>query len=117
MDVDEAPPLIDTTIPNTATALEVADLVIEILDARDPLSYRSEFLEKKVNKPLLFVLNKTGGVLSLWPTFFSLMLSRSCASGVSLGLDYNSKTTISHIDISIIFVKFTGASPGSARKI
>jgi hypothetical protein len=70
MDVDEAPPLIDTTIPNTAAALEVADLVIEILDARDPLSYRSEFLEKEVNKPLLFVLNKTGGVFSLWPPFF-----------------------------------------------
>ncbi|PVG03543.1 hypothetical protein CPB86DRAFT_779261 [Serendipita vermifera] len=59
MDMDGPPPLIDTTIPNTAAALEVADLVVEILDARDPLSYRSEFLEKKSDKQLFFILNKT----------------------------------------------------------
>ncbi|KIM20373.1 hypothetical protein M408DRAFT_138654 [Serendipita vermifera MAFF 305830] len=56
---EEAPPLIDTTIPNTAAALQVADVVISVLDARDPLSFRSTFVEGTLgNTPLLYVLNK-----------------------------------------------------------
>lgn len=58
---DEAPPLIDTTIPDTVAAIQAADVVLYVLDARDPLSYRSSFVEKIVGeKPLFFILNKIG---------------------------------------------------------
>jgi nuclear GTP-binding protein len=61
VDEDEAPLLIDTTIPNTDTALQVADVVINVLDARDPLSYRSTYVEGTLgDTPLLYVLNKIG---------------------------------------------------------
>jgi nuclear GTP-binding protein len=61
VDEDEVPLLIDTTIPNTAAALQVADVVISVLDARDPLSYRSTYVEGTLsNTPLLYVLNKIG---------------------------------------------------------
>lgn len=59
--VEEAPLLIDATIPNTAAALKVADVVISVLDARDPLSYRSTYVEGTLgNTPLLYVVNKIG---------------------------------------------------------
>ena len=55
------PLLVDTTIPSTAAALQAADVVITILDARDPLSYRSTYIEGILgNTPLLYVLNKIG---------------------------------------------------------
>lgn len=58
------PTLIDTTIPNTAAALQIADVVICVLDARDPLSYRSTFVEGMLgNTPLVYVLNKIGEFL------------------------------------------------------
>ena len=61
MEEDEVPLLIDTTIPNTAAALQVADVVISVLDARDPLLYRSTYVEGTLgNTPLLYVLNKIG---------------------------------------------------------
>lgn len=58
---NEAPPLIDTTVPHTAAALEAADLVLYLLDSRDPLSYRNSFVEQAIgDKPLAYVLNKIG---------------------------------------------------------
>jgi nuclear GTP-binding protein len=57
----EAPPLIDTSVPHTAAALNASDVVLYILDARDPLSYRSAFIENTVGeKPMLYILNKIG---------------------------------------------------------
>jgi nuclear GTP-binding protein len=58
---NEAPPLIDTSVPHTAAALNAADIVLYILDARDPLSYRSAFIENTIGeKPMLYILNKIG---------------------------------------------------------
>lgn len=58
---DEAPLLIDTTVPDLNTALDIADIVIHVLDARDPPAYRSEFVEKLVEgKHQIFLLNKIG---------------------------------------------------------
>ncbi|KAG8958085.1 hypothetical protein FRC03_009474 [Tulasnella sp. 419] len=57
----EAPVLIDRSFPNLMTALDQADLVVQVLDARDPLVHRVLALEdilRKKNKPLLFLLNK-----------------------------------------------------------
>lgn len=61
MEVDEVPLLIDTTIPNLKAALDTADVVIHVLDARDPLSFRSAFVEhNSKSKKQVFVLNKIG---------------------------------------------------------
>jgi len=69
---DEAPPLLDTTMPSLREALKKANVVIEVLDARDPLAFRNLELEKHIvgqDKKLLFLLNKVGQyplTTSLW---------------------------------------------------
>lgn len=57
-------PLLNPDLPNLAAVLDKADVVIEVLDARDPLAYRSHALEARVaskeGQKLLLVLNKIG---------------------------------------------------------
>ncbi|SRR5258706_7324701 len=73
MEVDEVPLLIDTTVPNLKAALETADVVIHVLDARDPLSFRSAFVERESkSKKQVFVLNKIGVSPLLVPPFCTL---------------------------------------------
>jgi nuclear GTP-binding protein len=61
MEVDEVPLLIDTTVPNLKTALDTADVIVHVLDAREPLSFRSAFAERESkSKKQVFVLNKVG---------------------------------------------------------
>lgn len=71
---DDVPELIDSELPTIQAALDSADVVVEVLDARDPIGFRSSFLEdlvlieqsadnfSKANKSwhdrLLIVLNK-----------------------------------------------------------
>ncbi|KAI0047283.1 hypothetical protein FA95DRAFT_1559247 [Auriscalpium vulgare] len=59
---DDVPILINPELPNLQSVLDRADVVVEVLDARDPLAYRSSALEAyvqgKPGKKLLFVLNK-----------------------------------------------------------
>ena len=61
---DDAPPLLNPDLPHLAAGLDKADVVIEVLDARDPLSHRSSALESRVKskegQKLLLVLNKIG---------------------------------------------------------
>ncbi|KDQ28894.1 hypothetical protein PLEOSDRAFT_1028079, partial [Pleurotus ostreatus PC15] len=61
-DEDESPLLASPDLPDLKSALECADVVVSLLDARDPLAYRSSFLESwvsdKPEKRLLFILNK-----------------------------------------------------------
>lgn len=67
MEVDDVPQLIDTTIPDTATAIKIADVIICMLDARDPISYQSTFIEYEAkSKPLLYILNKIGNYTTLF---------------------------------------------------
>lgn len=58
------PPLMNPELPHLAAVLDKADVVIEILDARDPLAHRSRALETRVSlkegQRLLLVLNKIG---------------------------------------------------------
>jgi len=60
------PLLLNPDLPHLATVLDKADVVIEVLDARDPLSYRSRALEARVaskeGQKLLLVLNKIGAL-------------------------------------------------------
>jgi nuclear GTP-binding protein len=60
---DGAPPLLNPDLPHLAAVLDKADVVIEVLDARDPLVHRSSALEAHVaskSQKLLLVLNKIG---------------------------------------------------------
>jgi nuclear GTP-binding protein len=67
MEVDDVPVLIDTTVPNLKAALDAADVVVHVLDARDPLSFRSAFVERESNsKKQVFVLNKIGAFARLY---------------------------------------------------
>ncbi|EJD53481.1 hypothetical protein AURDEDRAFT_79920 [Auricularia subglabra TFB-10046 SS5] len=57
-DEDEAPALSDPTLVDLAAALERADTLVFVLDARDPLAYRSTTIEA-LDKKKVFVLTKT----------------------------------------------------------
>jgi nuclear GTP-binding protein len=58
------PPLPNPDLPHLAAVLDKADVVIEVLDARNPLAHRSSALEVRVaakeGQKLLLVLNKIG---------------------------------------------------------
>ncbi|KAL4264409.1 CP-type G domain-containing protein [Pleurotus pulmonarius] len=61
-DEDETPLLFSPDLPDLKSVLECADVVVSLLDARDPLPCRSSFLENwisdKPEKRILFLLNK-----------------------------------------------------------
>ena len=63
-EVSSAPLLLNPNLPDLAALLDKADVVIEILDARDPLAHRNHALEahvaSKEGQKLLLVLNKIG---------------------------------------------------------
>ncbi|KAF8966516.1 hypothetical protein BDZ97DRAFT_1808256 [Flammula alnicola] len=58
---EEVPVLINRDLPNLKTVLEKADVVVEVLDGRDPMAFRSQHVEelaKEMGKRVLFVVNK-----------------------------------------------------------
>ena len=60
---DEVPTLVNRDLPGLKAVLDEVDVLVEILDARDPLPYRSQQLEEfmaKENKKVLLILNKIG---------------------------------------------------------
>jgi nuclear GTP-binding protein len=63
-EASRAPLLLNPDLPHLAAVLDKADVVIEVLDARDPLAHRSHALEARVaskeGQKLLLVLNKIG---------------------------------------------------------
>lgn len=80
---EDAPVLLNPELPNLLSVLGKADVILQVLDARDPLAFRSRHVEDiaaKEGKKILFVLNKIGGYL----------INVSCASYVEL-LTYRSK--------------------------
>lgn len=76
---DEVPILINSEYVDMQTVLDKADVVLQILDARDPLSYQSTHLQKHLSAKgkgkLIMVLNKIGMFFLLRllnPTFLLL---------------------------------------------
>lgn len=61
---DEVPILINSEYVDMQTVLDKADVVLQVLDARDPLSYQSIHLQKHLSSKgkgkLIMVLNKIG---------------------------------------------------------
>ncbi|KAH9853944.1 hypothetical protein C2E23DRAFT_727751 [Lenzites betulinus] len=58
---EDAPILVNPDLPNLKAVLDAADVVLQVLDARDPMSARSVHLEevaREGGKRVLFVLNK-----------------------------------------------------------
>ncbi|KAJ7873382.1 hypothetical protein B0H14DRAFT_2720500 [Mycena olivaceomarginata] len=60
---EEVPVLINRDLPNLQAVLDEADVILEVLDARDPLPFRSQHLEElaaaaSATKRVLLVLNK-----------------------------------------------------------
>jgi nuclear GTP-binding protein len=77
MAVDDVPLLIDTTVPNLRAALDIADVVVHVLDARDPLSFRSAFVERESkSKKQVFVLNKIGVPLVVCQEFMLMCVGQ-----------------------------------------
>lgn len=64
---EKVPILINRDLPNLQAVLGQADVVVQILDARDPLSFRSAQLEEaaaaKSGRKILLILNKIGEYL------------------------------------------------------
>jgi nuclear GTP-binding protein len=64
MDVDDESPVVESELSSLNEVLEEADVVVEVLDARDPMAYHSEHLTRlmkaKRGQKLLLVLNKIG---------------------------------------------------------
>ena len=59
----EVPILVNPDLPTLQSVLEKADVVLEVVDARDPLAFRSEHVEqlvKDAGKKMFLVLNKIG---------------------------------------------------------
>lgn len=76
---EEAPVLFNRELPNLLAVLEKADVIMEVLDARDPLAFRSKHIEDiavEKGKKLLFVMNKIGEFFYLWFVFVVFMLNR-----------------------------------------
>lgn len=66
---EEVPVLINRDLPTLQSVLEKADVVLEVVDARDPMGFRSEHVEqlsKDAGKKVFLVLNKIGE----YSTFF-----------------------------------------------
>ncbi|KAH9921535.1 P-loop containing nucleoside triphosphate hydrolase protein [Epithele typhae] len=60
-DEDEVPVLVNRDLPTLKAVIDAADVVVEVLDARDPAAARSEYLEgvvKAAGKHLVLVLSK-----------------------------------------------------------
>lgn len=58
---EEPPILLNHNLPTLGAVLESSDVLVEVLDARDPLPFRSSYLEKFMEgKKVLLVLNKIG---------------------------------------------------------
>lgn len=57
---EEEPALFNSELSNLKTVLEHADVVLHVLDARDPLSFRSTRVEEVSGKRTVFALNKIG---------------------------------------------------------
>lgn len=62
---EDVPILINRSLSSLRSVLDQADVILYILDARDPLSHRSSHLEELISAEsgtnALFILNKIGG--------------------------------------------------------
>lgn len=75
-----APPI--TNYPPLTQVVDSSDVVIQVLDARDPMGTRSAYIERymkkeKSHKHLFFVLNKCD-LVPTWVTVSAFLLHKRC---------------------------------------
>jgi nuclear GTP-binding protein len=74
---DVVPVLIHRNLPTLRAVLDESDIVIEVLDARDPLPFRSLHLEEliasKSGRQTLLILNKIGESFSSGTVFWLII--------------------------------------------
>jgi nuclear GTP-binding protein len=71
---EDAPTLLNPDLPSLQAVIDQADVVLHVLDARDPLPYWSSSVEEstsKAGKKTALVLGKIGG-LQTSPACFSM---------------------------------------------
>jgi nuclear GTP-binding protein len=77
-----SPMVITPDLPNFRSVLDSADVVVHVLDARDPLSHRSSHLEELVaarpSQRMLFVVNKIGSSRSIHALEYTNSTSDTC---------------------------------------
>jgi hypothetical protein len=73
---EDIPILINHDLPNLQSVLDQADVILQILDARDPLAFRSSHLEElaatRPGRRTLLVLNKIGLLIIPSDVIFAL---------------------------------------------
>jgi nuclear GTP-binding protein len=74
---EDIPILINHDLPNLQSVLDQADVILQVLDARDPLAFRSSHLEElaaaKAGRRMLFILNKIGVFIIPVEGYFTLL--------------------------------------------
>lgn len=105
--------------------LEMSDVVIEVLDARDPVGTRCRAVERELRsldggrKKLVLVLNKIGASFSLCPSLLRITETQFCFLGVfdrsgssssCSSLAHPSSTTSSYHPLQIFYPTATQPS-------
>ena len=79
---DQVPFLIRRDVPTLRAVLDESDVVIQVLDARDPLPFRSlhieEFIASKPGKQILLVLNKIGEFVGSGAVCLLMIFADAC---------------------------------------
>lgn len=118
-DDEDVPILLDSEYPHFQAIFEKSDVILHVLDARDPLSFRSSQIESLVSgkseQRIVFVLNKAGSCL-LKPTKATteLKIARHVPYGVRCCLGRPFKGITSNVDILRIR-RWAKGIPGRSR--
>jgi hypothetical protein len=97
---EEVPALVNPDLPHLRSVLSAADVVLHVLDARDPLSHLSTSLEafcSSNGKKLLYVLNKIGTRPQFRCRSTRLRTRRHCTSGNTLSLGFSPQAKAPHL--------------------
>lgn len=108
MEVEAVPVLINRDLPTLQSVLEAADVIIQVLDARDPLAFLSTHLEEissTTGKKTLLILNKIGASLSCPLPFLHnlIYIFRYGTPGICRILVSLSANTASHAAFQSLF--------------
>jgi hypothetical protein len=104
---DEEPALVCNDLPNFKSVLEASDVLLHVVDARDPLEYRSVDLEdvaKERGMKVVFVLNKIGASSppSYLPHLLMAVLSRSLPKGSRLRMGISPPDVPSYLPVQVV---------------
>jgi hypothetical protein len=97
---EEVPALVNPDLPHLRSVLSAADVVLHVLDARDPLSHLSTSLEafcSSNDKKLLYALNKIGTRSQFRSRSTRSRVRRHRTSGNTLSLGFSPQAKAPHL--------------------